>query len=107
MVGCVHKTLAAIAEEKIGGSELPGFVLKVIQVLLYVLLIVSAHMQGIDPIVIMVKDGLFNGTPDEKEESARVIILLVRLSPVQVSKGLTHKCIHIIKSVAVLLLCPL
>lgn len=41
-------------------------------------------MQGIDPIVVMVKDGLFNGTPDEKEESARVIILLVQLSPVQV-----------------------
>ena len=79
----MHKTLAAIAEEKIDGSELPGFALKVIQVL-YVLLIVSVHMQGIDPIVIMVKDGLFNGTPDEKEESARVIILLVRLSPVQV-----------------------
>ena len=41
-------------------------------------------LQGIDPIVIMAKDGLFHGTPDEKEESARVIILLVHLSPVEV-----------------------
>ena len=38
----------------------------------------------------MVKDGLFNGTPDEKEESARVIILLVQLSPVQVRKQLVY-----------------
>jgi len=44
----------------------------------------SYTVQGIDPIVIMAKDGLFHGTPDEKEESARVIILLVHLSPVEV-----------------------
>ena len=54
-------------------------------------------MQGIDPIVIMVKDGLFNGTPDEKEESARVIILLVRLSPVQVRKQLNSQMYHVIQ----------
>jgi len=81
--------LTTIAEEKIDGSELPGFALKVLSTVHY--MYVYRHsvllMQGIDPIVIMVKDGLFNGTPDEKEESARVIILLVQLSPVQVYKN--------------------
>ena len=63
--GYLRKALRTVSSNLIG-AELRGFTLK-----------------GITPALTVLKEGLINGSPDEKEESARVLVEVIRLSAPQ------------------------
>ena len=46
------------------------------------------HTQGISPVLTLLKEGLISGSPDEKEEAARVLVEVIHLSsPKTLSTG--------------------
>ena len=48
----------------------------------------TLHTQGISPVLTLLKEGLISGSPDEKEEAARVLVEVIHLSsPKTLSTG--------------------
>lgn len=71
----------------ISGNELRGFGIKV-RVCAYSAFCKSCDPpQGITPALTLLKEGLINGSPDEKEEAAHVLVEVIHLASPQTLSG--------------------